>query len=154
MRLRLVVLAVVALGVGALVLSPAEAVLRLCLNPNGKVVVREECLPEQTVFDVDTINLKRFIVNVSDDQENGFGLLPGSTPGTSVQRPINGLYYVTFPTDVSQCAGVASAVTAGATINVQMGTPASNQASIFPANFNNGSIHQINVGFYLVVHCS
>ena len=106
------------------------------------------------MFDVDTLKPKRFIVNVSDDAENGFGLLPGSTPGTSVARPVNGLYYVTFPTDVSACAGVANAVTAGATINVQMGTPASNQASIFPANFNNGSIHQINVGFYLIVDCS
>jgi len=60
---------------------------------------------------------------------------------------------VTFPTDVSACAGVGNAYTAGAALNIQMGTPASNQAVVFTFNFNDGFIHIFPVSFYMLVHC-
>jgi hypothetical protein len=94
------------------------------------------------------------IVNVQDDPEFGLSLLAGSTAGTSVNRVSNGQYQVKFPYDVSTCAGVANAVTAGGIANVQMGTPGNDQATVFIINFNGGNLHFLNVGFSLAAVCS
>ena len=91
--------------------------------------------------------------------ESGPGIPPstyvgaGSTAGITVNRVSNGQYWVTFPTDVSNCTGVANAYTAGASVDVQMGTPNSNQATVFTFNFNDGFIHIFSVSFYMLVSC-
>ena len=94
------------------------------------------------------------IAIVSDDPEFGVSLSAGTTPGITVDRVSNGQYIVTFPSSVIECAGVASAVTGGGIVNVQMGNFGNNQATVFIVNFNNGTINFLNVGFSLAVVCN
>ena len=77
----------------------------------------------------------------------------GTTAGITVNRVGSGQYHVTFPVDVSACVGVGNAQTAGASLNIQMGTPDNNQATVFTFNFNGGSINIFSVSFYMLVSC-
>jgi len=103
-------------------------------------------------------------VNLVEDpgfppDESGPGIPPstflgtGTTAGVSISFHGSGQYHITFPNDVSNCTGVANAYTAGASVNVQMGTPSNNEATLFTFNFNDGFIHIFPVSFYMLVSC-